>query len=874
MDSLARLTRHMPGTLSSLVLVASLLICCGPYLTAQTQQAILVAGYDGSLDVFDLATAAPIESVLAGSLNKAVAVGPNPRLAAMTWNQGPISLVDLTLQREIGHLLFSGQIQSLAFTTDGRFLLVPDPRAGTLDMVDAPSLRLLRKVSLASALGSAARQQGIRSVVTLGRKAYVIAQPSSVRPTIAEVDLGTFRVRPISIISGYLSTTTLPVAAITPDGKYLVMIEQTNTSYQLLFINTLTLKVTNTTVLPNFGGSTPGVVITPNGTDPTKIYGYVLHRGNASVVLTAIDLRPGSHTFSQLVPGTDVPVPFTSISSAGLAISTDGARLVAGGQQFSQNNPLPNLFVVDTSALLAGQGANSIVATAIAAGGGTVGGIAVAPISVAVPPTAPTVTQVSSNVTNDTSTVIDVFGSNFAHGAQVRIGSFGPLATTFVSATDLKVTVPQNTPAGAAQDVIVTNPGPRNTPALQNQSGLLAGGITVAPNPAFQPQYPIAVLNSDNSIGVYNSSSQSISRFQANPVQSSNSILFNFDGAELYTGGYGPLYNQSLSQVLQWRLSDDSLQATIPLPQTLGAGLPLATSVNPATGRPVLYVPQTLFNYPHADLVVSMVDVDPTSPTFNTVLATIPAGLTTNAFYFGAQLAATPDGKYVYIVYGGTQVGSGYGLASFDIVHQTATTADLGTFGAATYQGPIQVTADGRWLLIHSVYANYAGSGIAVCDLSQPTNPTLVGTVNGSQPGSTAPMFFWSFQAVGNRLFAADSYSNAVLAFNFDPVHRDFTQLGVTFVPAGRIGSFMAVTPDGALAYIAGLESESISVLDANALANGQPSLITVLANGTVPAQVAVSPIAGPSHMHPTGNPRRNVTPIGPSRSSLGPKSL
>jgi DNA-binding beta-propeller fold protein YncE len=271
-----------------------------------------------------------------------------------------------------------------------------------------------------------------------------------------------------------------------------------------------------------------------------------------------------------------------------------------------------------------------------------------------------------------------------------------------------------------------------------------------------------------------------------------------------------------------------------------------------------------------------MVDVDPTSPTFNTVLATIPAGLTTNAFYFGAQLAATPDGRYVYVVYDGSGVGSGYGLAAFDIVNHTVTTTDLATFGATTYQGPIQVTADGRWLLIHSVYANYAGSGIAVCDLSQPTNPTLVGTVNGSLPNSTAPMYFWSFQAVGNRLFAADSYSNAVLAFNFDPVHRDFTQLGVALVPAGRIVSFMAVTPDGALAYIAGLESESISVLDANALANGQPSLITVLANGTVPAQVAVSPIAGPSHMHPTGKPRRNVTdpPIGPSRSSLGRKSL
>ena len=453
-------------------------------------------------------------------------------------------------------------------------------------------------------------------------------------------------------------------------------------------------------------------------------------------------------------------------------------------------------------------------------------------------------------VTNDASTLIDVYGTNFSPGATVRIGTFGPLPAGFVSSSDLKVTVPQNAPAGAALDVIVTNAGPRSTPSLQNQSGLLAGGITISPNPLFQPHHEFAALGLDYSIGVYNSLTQSMTSFQSAPAQTNGTILFNFDGAELYSTSSGPLFYAS-PQVAQWRMSDTSLQATIPIPQYIGF-LPTATSQNPFTGSGhVLYVSNSVQNWPIADVQINMIDVDPASPTFNTILRNIAAGLNAQyAFFFDNQIAATPDGKFVYVTYEGGGTGSGYGLLFFDILNHTSTSIDLKTLGADTYQGPIQVTADGKWLLIDSVYAGYAGGGIVVCDLSNPANPTLAATVNGSLPGSTRPMYFWNFQAVGSLLFAADSFSNAVLTFNFDPANRNLSQLSTYFIPGERGAGGMAVTPDGALVYVAGFKDYTISVLDANALVLGQPARITKLATDGPVQQVAISPIAthGPVH--------------------------
>ena len=241
-----------------------------------------------------------------------------------------------------------------------------------------------------------------------------------------------------------------------------------------------------------------------------------------------------------------------------------------------------------------------------------------------------------------------------------------------------------------------------------------------------------------------------------------------------------------------------------------------------------------------------MVDTNPSSPTFNTIIKTISAGLgLQNDSLQLNNFAATPDGKYVYVNYYDNNAGLGM-LAIFDIVNGgPATILTMSSLGADDTQQEVEVSPDGKTLLLQQYYYNggeYAGNNIMVYDIvTNPKSPTLLATITGSVP-SGVPPYFYSFQVVGNRLFALDTNSQSILAFNFDDVHLNFSQLAVYQLPSNAITYLFAVSPDGALIYFPINNPDMIMVLDANLLAGGLPPLITNIATGIWPYQVAVSP--------------------------------
>lgn len=408
------------------------------------------------------------------------------------------------------------------------------------------------------------------------------------------------------------------------------------------------------------------------------------------------------------------------------------------------------------------------------------------------------------------------------------------------------MTIPEYAPAGANLDVIVTNPNLKSAPASQNQSGLLAGGITISPTSAFQPgqQFGTALLG--GSPQVYDMQQRSMVNLQTAPPLYYQ-VVFNADGAELYGFSSGPAYWVSSPEALEWKLADDSFQAVVPVPNgtsnTNGNGIQLA--VNPVTHGSILYVAGvSTNNQGFADLQLNMIDTNPANPTFNTIIETINAGLNLQNGLGVYPFAATPDGKYVYANY--YDYGSGLGmLAIFDIVNGgPATILTMSSLGAYDYQNEVQVSPDGGSLLLQAYYDNDIGYDILVFDINgNPKSPTLLATITGSV-FSGVPPYLYSFQVVGNRLFALDLDSGSVLAFNFDDVHSNFSQLAayrITTIDYSAVG--LAVSPDGALVYFANENPDMITVLDANLLAGGQPPLITNIATGITPYQVAVSPI-------------------------------
>ncbi len=136
------------------------------------QESILVDTQFSSLSVLDLASQNLTELINAGLNNWSVAVGPNPRLAFVGTN-GSITVMDLTIGREVKRI---GGVYGLgysAFTPDGKFLLLADNSTYTLDVIDAVGLRLVRKVNLAPTMGAGAANSHLGSIVVVGTKAYV-----------------------------------------------------------------------------------------------------------------------------------------------------------------------------------------------------------------------------------------------------------------------------------------------------------------------------------------------------------------------------------------------------------------------------------------------------------------------------------------------------------------------------------------------------------------------------------------------------------------------------------------------------------------------------------------------------------------------------
>jgi hypothetical protein len=470
-----------------------------PQIAAGQTESYIVTAADSSVGLYDLATSSFVRSINAGSNPHSVAVSPNQRLA-FVGSEGYVSVVDLTIGREIKRIQGIYAPEQSAFTPDGKLLLIEDYYTQTLDVIDTAALRLVRKVKLAPVLAYGAN--GMSSIVVVGRKAYVTTfETDYYRPTIAVVDLATFTARAIRIPGGYFYGYGIsPNAAATPDGKYVVMVEdENNGGSHVLLISTASNLLTHDY---EFATDPMGILITPVN-KPGSIYGYVVGSGAGGFSTTALDLNSGSPTFGQLLPATKVIIDSIFRYSTGAAINAEGSRLVVTGHKNSPSGPQPDAVVIDT-ALMFTDPNNAIVGTATVAAGAPTRGVTIASVVTTPPGSAPSVTGVSGNITNDAPHTIHVSGSNFASGALVRIGSMAPLTSQVNSPTDLEVTIPQNAPAAAGLDVIVTNPGLAGPPAQQNQSGLLAKDLTIFATSAWQPDYQFGSLNNaDGSISVF-----------------------------------------------------------------------------------------------------------------------------------------------------------------------------------------------------------------------------------------------------------------------------------------------------------------------------------------------------------------------------------
>ena len=343
-------------------------------------------------------------------------------------------------------------------------------------------------------------------------------------------------------------------------------------------------------------------------------------------------------------------------------------------------------------------------------------------------------------------------------------------------------------------------------------------------------------------MSLYDSNQRAMANVALNPpAYSPASLAFNAGGTDLYMASIGHRYAPRGAELLDLNVATHTETVIQAMGQSIFGYKSMVASVNPATGKSVMYEWAG-----YQDITVSMVDTDPSSPTFNTVIKTLAGNLGMDV-YIPVSGAATPDGKYVYVNVLDDEYRRLYhrhlrcrawrqcGCALHEHAGSCRPTVQRVRFAGR------QVAADNLLCL------KRFNGGIKVFDISaNPLNPTPVTTIVADD----APYIglLYSFTIVGNRLFAYDyvdaSVPDPVWIFNFDRQHNNYSVLGYALDQSYGYGNkVIAVSPDGNLLFVPG--DEAIQIFDVNQIVNGQSGLITQLASYHGPAVLAVSPVTG-----------------------------
>ncbi len=303
-------------------------ILCRPIAA---QESFLVSTSDGFLSLYDLASYTPLQMVRIGYPGaSSLVASPNPRLAFVAASG---IVADMSVARQVGTIpIVYGTIG--AMTTDGKYLLIGSP--GTLDFVDPAQFTLVKTVDLKSVLGSV--QSG--TIVVTASNAYVFPQFADPQPKVAVVNLSTYAVSSLSLPMGeFGSTPGANLAGVTPDGSTLVVLENESIDSQLhvVLISTTTNQIIGDHAQPNIANLTRGLAITPNGQDPSKIFGYVVVFGS-DFEIAALDLRANSPTYGQILLNTAVPLDST-FGTQSMVVNSDGSRIIVVGSRADRELP-------------------------------------------------------------------------------------------------------------------------------------------------------------------------------------------------------------------------------------------------------------------------------------------------------------------------------------------------------------------------------------------------------------------------------------------------------------------------------------------------------------------------------------------------------
>jgi WD40 repeat protein len=817
-------------TAAALVLWVATLILTGTAFGQTAERYVTLEFNKATAHVFDAATNTEVAAIKVGNGPNSIVISPNGRIAFVSHLlSNYVSVIDLTIAAEIKRIpVFVSQ---LGISADGATVVGTDGNDDGITVIDANTLSVTRTLSFNGRLGDDPTVDGdafASNPVVVGNKVYLETEFD-----FGVIDLGTGIVTDLgsSPASNFLSVAT-DVSAATADGKFVIIIRDS----ALVFINTSTNLFRSAPIDFAFAFAVSASrTVSDNGVNS----GYILRIVGATVHLSIVDVPFG------IIGDLALPPSFPIDLMAHIVPNSDGTRVL-----LTTHSAKPNVYIVDTS----NPAAPVLVGSPISLDT-NIRDVDARITQNQPPATAPVVAAVSAPlVVNSATTALQISGSGFASDAQVRIGHLDPQAAQFISSSLLQVSVPADAPAQDAS-IIVTNPNLSQGAAGADQSGILRNAFVIASGPAFQPINEVAIVNAgDATLSVLNASTAT-----PNPVFPAPDRIVGLaitpDGKRAYVERtFAP------ATIDVFNFITNSFEASVPL-NASPAGQPGQTRgivIAPrfSTGKPAAYVAASVRTAPgRFSLNLYVIDADPASTTFNTVVTTLPTG-EPRASSTSGGIAVTPEGHFAFV--NGFEVNGTADLVILDLTSGISTVIPMGTLGVAAFQPMLELSPDGRFLVL------VANDGSAhVFDISNPAAPVLFATIHGTPPAGFGPLVLQP-RIIGNTMYTFDIFQNVVAIFNFNPGANNFSQLATFAIPATPTNFEVVhdVTPDGKLMYVPLREQDSVAVVDTAKVLAGDPSaLLTEIGAGISPHLAAVrpaAPVAGATATRYTGETSQN----------------
>ena len=738
---------------------------------------------------------------------------PGGRIAfIMNFQANYVSVFDMTVGQEIYRIQNEpGRVAALS-SDASQIFIANNYNPGMIDVFDTSTFALVKHIPIANEVTGG---NNISNMCVVGSNLYLMTSGAG---SLGVVNLNTNALSFIGAVTTYGNVRSTRLVA-TPDGSTVVALGGGDVNHlsTLFLINTATNIMSQAITLP-INTTTMSLAMTP--VTGGNIYAYV----TTDTTLRVLDLTSGSPTYGQLL-GTVVTVPFAPHSSV---ITSDGATI---GFVVSALNQSPNIASIAVSLIPQQPPVTSFATSTLTDWPGV---LADAPTDFLPPSTAPQISQISPpGLVNSSSQTLQITGTGFSSDALVKVGTGNPIVPSSVTPTQITVTVPAFVESGLL-NVEVIDQNLAQPLASRNQTSP-ASPFYVIDAPTFNSQYDIYAADYGDSTIVSNGSKGSVT---------GTTQVSQPTGVAVTTGDiwYVASFN------------DGSLESSyggegttrIPLSGGTAYGDSLAVVPDPTTGRTVALAPS--FYSPSAgtyDWQLNVVDVDPYSPTINTIIRTIPANATNVGFgvNFIAAFAARPDGKYAFQI---VELNDGTAdLVIYNVSTGAATIIPTTSLGIDSFIQGMQVSPDSQYLAIADIFSN----NVKVFSLANPVSPSLKGTIPISNPNNVALTDCCNLRIVGNKLFAFDPGTMMLEQFNFIPATPDFSAQGALQLPGHLDPTFqggLGVSPDGAYVYAAEMDDDAIDVIDATKISTNsiaQALLTRFSAQGTAPVSIAVNPV-------------------------------